>query len=104
MASLEQSRAQVTEAYDAGRRVGFAVSALAMSLVAFLSLLGAEKAILAIVLGAVAVRGGRPGTLARRLGIAAMAVSVVFLVTAAVVLALFWGRFVEAIKTLQQLS
>jgi hypothetical protein len=103
MASLEQSRAQVTEAYDAGRRVGFAVSALAMSLVAFLSLLGAEKAILAIVLGAVAVRGGRPGTLARRLGIA-MAVSVVFLVTAAVVLALFWGRFVEAIKTLQQLS
>jgi hypothetical protein len=104
MASPNQAREQVTEAYDAGRRVGFAVSALAMSLVAFLSLLGAEKAILAIVLGAVAVRGGRPGTLARRLGIAAMAISVVFLATAAVVLALFWGRFVEVIKALQQLS
>jgi hypothetical protein len=104
MASPNQAREQVTEAYDAGRRVGFAVSALAMSLVAFLSLLGAEKAILAIVLGAVAVRGGQPGTLARRLGIAAMAISVVFLATAAVVLALFWGRFVEVIKALQQLS
>ena len=104
MASLEQSHEQVTDAFDAGRRVGFGVSALVLSLVAFLSLLGAEKAILAIVLGALAIRGGKSGSLARRLGIAAMAIGAVFLGTVITVLALFWDRFMELIHALHQLS
>jgi hypothetical protein len=58
MTTARESVDKNGEAYDTGRRVGFGVSALALGLVTFLSLLGAEKAILAIVLGALAVRGG----------------------------------------------
>ena len=54
-------------------------SALALGLVAFLSLLGMEKAILAIVLGSVAIRGAARGTLARRLGSVAIGLGGLFL-------------------------
>ena len=92
------------EAYDAGRRVGFGVSALAIGLVSFLSLLGAEKAILAIALGTLAVRGSDPNPLSRRLGNAAIVLGVVFLLTVGVVLAVFWDQAVEFVRLLQQLS
>jgi hypothetical protein len=46
-------------AYEAGRRVGFGVSALLLGFVTFLSLLGAEKAILAIVWRLFLSRNGR---------------------------------------------
>jgi hypothetical protein len=95
---------RTAEAYDAGRRVGFGVSALALGLVTFLSLLGAEKAILAIALGALAVRGGDPSPLSRRLGTAAIVLGVVFLLTLAVVLVVFWDRAVEFVRLLQQVS
>ena len=55
MATGQEQEEQIAEAFNAGRRVGFGVSALVLSFVAFLSLLGAEKAILAIVLGTLAV-------------------------------------------------
>ena len=48
MATLSDKVDHRAEAYDAGRRVGFGVSALALGLVTFLSLIGAEKAIPAI--------------------------------------------------------
>jgi hypothetical protein len=41
MASVSEDRGQIADAFQAGRRMGFAVSALALGLVAFLSLLGA---------------------------------------------------------------
>lgn len=103
MAADERER-QIAEAYDRGRRAGFGVAALALSCVAFLSLLGAEKAILAIVLGVLATRGGEPRALARRLGIAAISLGSVFLVAWGVGLVIFWDKFVELIKLLQQLS
>ncbi len=92
------------KAYDVGRRVGFGISALALGLVTFLSLLGAEKAILAIALGALAVRGSDLSPLSRRLGSAAIALGVVFLLTVGVVLVAFWGQAVEFVRLLQQLS
>ncbi|MHC4407180.1 MAG: hypothetical protein ACYTG0_46805 [Planctomycetota bacterium] len=95
---------RTAEAYDAGRRVGFGISALALGLVSFLSLLGAEKAILAIVLGALAVRGSDPIPLSRRLGGVAIVLGVVFLLTMGVVLVVFWDRAVEFVRLLQQLS
>jgi hypothetical protein len=91
-------------AYDAGRRVGFGVSALALGLVTFLSLLGAEKAILAIVLGVLAARGSDARTLPWRLGVAAVVLGSVFLVTVGIVLVVFWDQAVEFVRLLQQLS
>jgi len=92
------------EAYDAGRRVGYGVSALALGLVTFLSLLGAEKAILAIVLGVLAVRGRAASPLSRRLGRAAIILGVMFLLTVGVLLAVFRDHAVEFVRLLQQLS
>ncbi len=97
-------RKEMTDAFCAGRRVGFGISALVLSLVGFLSLLGAEKAILAIVLGALAIRGSGHGTLARRLGIIAICLGAVFLLTVAVVLVVYWDRILDAIQMLQKLS
>jgi hypothetical protein len=95
---------KIAMAYDAGRRVGFGVSAMVLSFVTFLSLLGAEKAILAIVLGALAIRGSKSGTLSRRLGRTAIALGVVFLLTMGIVLMVFWDQAVEFVRLLQQLS
>jgi hypothetical protein len=95
---------KTAEAYDAGRRVGYGVSALALGLVTFLSLLGTEKAILAMALGFLAVRGSASSPLSRRLGSAAIMLGVVFLLTVGVVLVVFWDQAVEFVRLLQQLS
>ena len=104
MTTLVKNVDKTAEAYDTGRRVGFGMSALALGLVTFLSLLGAEKAILAIVLGALAIRGSDARTLSRRLGSAAIILGVVFLLTVGVVLVVFWDQAVELVRILQQLS
>lgn len=104
MATAENPQEVAADAFRAGRRVGFGVSALTLALVSFLSLLGAEKAILTIVLGALAIRGSRPGTPGRRLGMAAIAIGTVFILALAVGLAVFWGEVREFILTLHELS
>ena len=104
MATGEFGREEMTDAFRAGRRVGFGISALVLGLVGFLSLLGAEKAILAIVLGAMAIRGSGHGTLARRLGVIAICLGAVFLGTMVVVLIVFRGQVLEFLQTLQRLS
>ncbi|MHB8902116.1 MAG: hypothetical protein ACYC6Y_25440, partial [Thermoguttaceae bacterium] len=97
-------RAELSDAFYAGRRMGFAISALVLSLVGFLTLLGTEKAILAIVLGGLAIRGSAGGSLTRRLGITAIALASLFLVTVAVVLVVFRDQLLEIVVTLQKLS
>jgi hypothetical protein len=104
MAETEQQDLSVSRAYDAGRRAGLAISALALSLVGFLSLLGAEKAILAIVLGVLAVRGGQGRTAATRMGLVAVTLGVVWLVSMAVLLIVFWPKVMELAELLQRLS
>lgn len=96
--------AQVAEAFAAGRSAGLATAALAISLVAFLSLLGAEKALLAIALGILARRGAQPGSAGRRLASVAIGIASVFLITITFVLIVFWKQLVDLVHHLMQLS
>jgi hypothetical protein len=96
--------AQIAEAFDAGRRAGLATAALALSVVAYVSLLGAEKALLAIALGVIARRGSRPGSAGRKLATIAMGIAAVFLVSIVFVLIMFWDHLVELVNHLKQLS
>ena len=100
----QEHEEQMANMFDAGRRTGYAVSALVLSLVTFLSLLGAEKAILAIVLGALAVRGSTGRNTATRLGTAAIIIAAVFLAAAAVLLMVFRSQLVEIVEMLNELS
>ena len=104
MVDEKESQVRYVEAYNTGRRVGFGISALTLSIVAYLSLLGLEKAILAIVLGALALRGMKQGALARRLGIVSIILSVIFIITFFVVMFLFWDKVKEIIVLLRKLS
>jgi hypothetical protein len=104
MIDEKESQERHVEAYNIGRRVGFGISALALSIVAYLSLLGLEKAVLAIVLGALALRGMKQGTLARRLGFISIILSVIFIITFFVVMFLFWDKVKEFIILLRKLS
>lgn len=93
----------LVEAYNTGRRVGFGISAMVLSIVTYLSMLGFEKAILAIVLGALAMQAGQR-TLARRLGIVSITLGSIFIVSAIIFLAVFWEKFMEIITLLKELS
>ncbi|CAN5510575.1 hypothetical protein BH10PLA2_BH10PLA2_03150 [soil metagenome] len=92
------------QAFEAGRRAGLATAALALSLAAFFSLLGAEKALRAIGLAVLARRGSRPGSATRRLATWAMGIAVVFLISIALVLICFWKELTELVNYLRQLS
>src|SRR5437588_749149 len=94
----------LAQAFEDGRRAGLATAAMALSLVAFLSLLGAEKALLAIALGLLARRGAQPGSAGRRLATVAIGVSTVFLVSIALILIRFWNELVDLVLYFRQLS
>ena len=104
MTNKETPHASDGELYSVGLRVGFGIAALTIGLVSFLSLLGVEKAVTAIVFGALAMRGVAPGRLANRLGIAGVILGAVFLVTLAILLVLFHDRAMELIRMLAKLS
>lgn len=92
------------QAFADGRRAGLATAALALSLVSFFSLLGAEKALLAIALGVLARRGSHPGSAGRRLATVAIGIATVFLVSIACVLILFWEELVDVVNYFRHLS
>lgn len=94
----------LARAFEDGRRAGLAAAALAVSVIAFLSLLGAEKALLAIALGVLARRGAPSGSAGRRLATIAIGVAGVFLVTIAFTLIVFWDELVGLVNHLRQLS
>jgi hypothetical protein len=91
-------------AYREGRSAGLAVAALAVSVVAFISLLGIEKAVLALALAVLAIRGVGSGGRARRLAIAAIVIACIYAVTYIVVVALYHDRIGELIRMLHQLG
>jgi hypothetical protein len=93
----------IDQAYDRGRRTGLAIGALAASLVAFISLLGLEKALLALTLAFLALSGAPRGG-ARRMGRWAIGISCVYIVTYVVVLIVFHRRIEEFVHQLQRLS
>ena len=104
MMSPENPADETADAYRKGRRDGLGIAALLVSLISFLALLGAEKAILAIVLGAVAMREATQRSLARRLGIVSIVLGALFIVTVAVVLVVFREQFLQLIAALKKLS
>lgn len=104
MHEIEEYQDKYAEGFQAGKRTGFGIAALALGLVTYLSLLGMEKAILTIVLGVLAMRGEPRLPVARRLGIISIALSVLFILTAAVLLYLFQDKYAELIGNLKKLS
>jgi len=104
MMNGKENQDQIVRAYNVGRRVGFGISALVLSIVAYLSMLGFEKAILAIVLGVLAIKSAENNTIAKRLGIISICLGILFIITAIVVLIIFRDKVAEFITLLKQIS
>jgi hypothetical protein len=75
--------------YQDGFRAGIATAALAVSIVAFLSVIGLEKSLLAGVLGFLALRGGLAGRVTTRRGRLALIFAGVHIILVIVVVALY---------------
>ncbi len=98
----QQTNTNQPDDYARGRAVGFGIAALTISAVAFIQLLGAEKAIAGLVLGTLAYRSGAESDQSRKLAIAAIAVSSFYLVLMLVVLLFAGEDILHAIKALDQ--
>jgi hypothetical protein len=86
-----------------GRREGLATPALAAGCVAFINLLGAEKALLAVTLAGLAL-GGLPAGTARGRALAALGLSAVYLATLITVLILYHDKLAYLLKLLKDLG
>jgi hypothetical protein len=91
-------------AYGDGKSMGLALGALAASAVAFVSLLGIEKAGLALVLAVLAIRGTWSGSRARRLAIASIAVACIYAVTYILVIFVYHDKLAELLRLMQRLG
>ncbi len=104
MADTNSSPLPADAAYEAGRRAGLALAALALSITAFINLLGLEKSVLAIVLAVTALAGAGPGRRLAGFGRAAIIIAAIHVVTLVTVLAVFHERLAELIRLLRQLG
>jgi Na+-driven multidrug efflux pump len=104
MSMAEAHREQQDDMYIAGRRDGFGIAAVVVGIITFVSLLGIEKAVVAIVLGALAMQGARKGSRARRLGGVALILGITFEVALVVLLIVFREEVGTLISALEQLS
>lgn len=91
------------QALERGRSEGFATAAIALGALSFIHLLGAEKAILAIVLAVLALRSAASKR-SRARSWAAIGLSVGYLAIAAATLIIFHDKLGELIHLLQSLS
>ena len=91
------------EALLQGRREGLAIAALAAGCVAFINLLGAEKALLAMTLGGLAL-GGLAGGVAQRRAWAALGLGTIYLVTLVLVLIVYHDKLAHLIALLKDLG
>ena len=92
------------DAYERGRRVGLATAALALSLVAFVNLLGMEKSILAGILALIALRGSTSLAMSRHRARLALAIAVVHIMTVIVVLVIFHDKLLQLLHLLEKLG
>ena len=92
-----------TEQFRDGRAQGLAIAALALGLVSFLNLLGAEKAILVLILALSALRNSR-NSATRRQASMAIGLSIVYVLTIAVVLLVFGNELAELLSALRALG
>lgn len=91
-------------AYQRGRRMGLATGALALSVVAFVNLLGLEKSILAGVLALLAVRGAAPAADVIRRGRVALVIAVIHILTIGFLLFAFHDKLLQLLHLLQKLG
>lgn len=99
----EAARETCEELVRRGRREGLATAAVALSIVSFVNLLGAEKALLAIVLAVLALQGARSGP--RRLrGWLAIVIAGIYLATVVTVLVVFHDKLGQLIELLKDLG
>ena len=89
--------------YRTGRRDGLAIGALALALVAFVNVLSLEKAVLAAVLAAVALKSA-PGAPASRKAQWALGIAIVYIVSWLVFLVIFHDRLAHLLQMLEQLG
>jgi hypothetical protein len=94
----------IRDAYRDGRRFGLATGALALSIVAFINLLGMEKSVLAIVLAILAMQGAEPAAAAYRRARTAIVIAAVHVVTIVAFLVLFHDKMIELVHALHKLS
>ena len=100
----EAHREQPDDLYIAGRRDGLGIAAVVVGIVAFVSLLGIEKAVVAAVLGALAMQGARQGSRARRLGSAGLILGAVYAVVFIVLITVFREQLGALIAAVENLS
>lgn len=100
----EAHREQPDDLYIAGRRDGFGIAAIVIAIVTFVSLLGIEKAVVAAVLGALAMQTAPQGSRARRLGGAALILAITFEVMFIVLIIVFREQVGTLIAALEALS
>ena len=86
-----------------GRSEGMATAAVAIGALAFLNLLGAEKGILAVVLGVLALRNAPPRASQRRARVA-IGLGAVQIATVVAVLVLFHDKLRQLIDLLRTLG
>ncbi|MFB3891449.1 MAG: hypothetical protein ACE15C_05425 [Phycisphaerae bacterium] len=91
-------------AYAAGRRAGIALSAVAIAAVSFIGLLSLEKAILAFVLGMIALRGASPGSAARRRSILAIVIACIYAAGWITFIVVYRDKLAELVRLLQKLG
>jgi len=101
----DQNPQNIRDAFAAGRVAGLALAALTISVVAFIQLLGAEKALVGLVFGTLAYRGASGASLqARRLAIAAILVSLAYLILMIIVLLVAGEDVLDAIRAIDKAS
>jgi hypothetical protein len=88
---------------EQGRCEGYAVAALALSLVSYVHLLGAEKALLAIVLAVAAIRGAG-SAVSRSRGWLALGIASIYVVTAIVAFVLLREKLGALLKLISELG
>ncbi|HEY1899299.1 MAG TPA: hypothetical protein VGG49_05865 [Steroidobacteraceae bacterium] len=95
---------RVQAAFQEGRGVGLATGALALSVVAFLNLLGLEKSILAAVLAILALQSVAASRAVIRRGQAALVLAGVHFITVVTVIAVFHDKLLQLVHLLQKLG
>jgi hypothetical protein len=99
--TVEPSALEV--AYERGRNVGLATGALALSVVAYINLLGVEKSLLAIVLAALALQNARSLAIPRGRALLAIVLATIHAITLIVVLIVFREKLTQLLRQVIEL-
>lgn len=92
------------QAFAEGRLAGLAIGALATSAVAFISLLGLEKALLALALSYFVMRDAKKDSPQRKPAKIALVVALVYVTCYVTMIVLFHDKIAELIRMLQKLG